>query len=229
MNEDHESPSVNSRQSIAAQIALVSGAVIACGAALALNVWEGLVAQRHPRPPTTLGVIASENEDLAATSNFEILERLALSGPHSLAFSRGAIGERLLNVGWFDAEEWGVWMSGDKASISLPTKVAGATVTSLRLDFIAFAPPTVTQEFRFSVNGQELGHTSVAPRADTLIPAASMTLTMPANADAAPTTSLVVLEIGVNPPVSPADAGVGPDVRKLAFGLSRIEFNPPAE
>jgi hypothetical protein len=126
MNEDHESPSVNSRQSIAAQIALVSGAVIACGAALALNVWEGLVAQRHPSPPTTLGVIASENEDLAATSNFEILERLALSGPHSLAFSRGAIGERLLNVGWFDA---GRMMAGDKASFC---RLVPVTVTSLR-------------------------------------------------------------------------------------------------
>lgn len=229
MNEDQEGSSAINRLSIAAQVMLVSGAVVACGAALALNVWQGVAAQRHPSPPTTLGVIALENKDLAATSNVEILERLALSGPRSLAFSRGAIGEHFLNVGWFDAEEWGVWMSGGNASISMPTTVAGAAVTSLRIDFIAFAPPTVTQEFRFSVNGQELGRTSVAPRGDTLIPAASMTLTMPANADAAPTASLVVLEIGVSQPVSPADAGLGPDVRKLGFGLSRIEFNPPAE
>ena len=229
MNEDPEGQSANSRPGVIAQVALVSGAVLACGAALALNVWQGLAAQRHPSPPTTLGDIASESEDLAATSNFDILERLALSGPRSVAFSRGAIGERLLNFGWFDAEEWGVWTSGDRASISLPTTVAGVTVTSLRIDFVAFAPPTVTQEFSFSVNGQELGHTSVAPRADTLIPAASMTLTMPANADAAPATSLTVLEIGINRPVSPADTGVGPDVRTLGFGLSQIEFNPPAE
>lgn len=213
------------RQNPAPLVFLVVVALLVFSAALTWNVSLGL-DQMPEKPPAPVEAIVEAPPEPAVQSPEAALERLAIEGAEEIQFSPNSLGASLLTSGWFQPEDGGVWISGGgKGSLLAPADVAGVPVTSLRFDFVAFAPPTFPQTFRFSINGQEVGRASVAPREGTMIPGSSVTLPAPAVSDASP----LHIEIEVERPISPADAGVGPDGRKLGFRLSRIVLNPPPE
>jgi hypothetical protein len=226
MSEDQDGRTGSNRFGLAAQSALAGGTALAFVAALVLNVMSGRAALLSPQPPATLGLVALERSDAEASSLFDMLEGFNRGGSPVIGFARDELGEQLLERGWFVAEEWGVWASGGTASLLLPAYIGDLPVSTLRLDFRAFCPPGVAQEFAFSIDGQEVARTSVAAQSETLVPISSLVLVSPGGSEDAVKRGFRVLEIETLRPLSPADAGVGPDLRELGFGLSRITLNP---
>lgn len=212
----------------AAGAVAIAVALVVFSATLTWNTLMGLEQLRRRDAPETLTAITLGAGDEKIASASSVWRQIAAEGPSEIAFGSESLGAALLSTGWLGPEEWGVWSGEGQAALSLPTSIAGASVTSLKIDFVAFAPPGFSQELVFTVDGVELDRTVVAPVEGTLIPAGAITLQLPSEASDAPKRQLLVLEIGISNPISPEDAGVGPDSRRLGIGLSRITLNPGA-
>lgn len=144
-------------------------------------------------------------------------------------FSRGAIGTRLLTSGWSLPEDFGTWSEGPQAVLSLDfsdrTFYEGA---KLSFDILPFLPgknrkrlvrvrigSTPVTEWRFS--SEDRGPEGVSKRFLDI---------QPSHRDAQGFVSIV---FDIETPLSPFEAGISQDTRKLGIAILRMEILPLKE
>jgi hypothetical protein len=141
-----------------------------------------------------------------------------LSGQNYIAVGgNGELFGSLLPTGWSfsDSSMQFIWSEGDEAKIKIPVK--RETEKTLTLELSAFLPgPQSTQTVRVMANGKQLTEAHFSAQDNKK----SVTFTIPGSqADEA------IVSLVIQKPVSPKEAGVSEDPRKLGVALYGINFN----
>jgi hypothetical protein len=148
-------------------------------------------------------------------SGLPVPSRLQVEGP-AIAW---------LGEGWSTPEPWGVWSDGELASIAvlLETPVDASAGAEIHLEGHLFLPPGgEPPDILVSVNGGPAKH----PRARRTGEAdgAEVTLSLPVHLPAASGRYALEVNLHIRNPMSPSDAGMSEDVRRLGFGLHRLRI-----
>lgn len=137
----------------------------------------------------------------------------------TVQFGNGGSGHLFLTRGWSEAEVWGIWSDGDDAEIAFRMPDSART---LRIETLAFLPPGAEhQRVVINANGVE-AMTVMLDKADTNVIELKLT---PAIQHAIKDKGLLRLNLQFADAISPMQAGMSSDSRKLAFGLKAITVN----
>lgn len=165
-------------------------------------------------------IVRAERDEFACaiTRNYEfaVVPRdcyYDIASGEEVEFGAGRAGVRLLGSNWHSPEEWGVWSKGPSTiTLDLPRRPVSLTVRAM-----IFAPATrPSLDFEVRVNGTALTVWRFAAGQ----PDAEKTVSLPVF-DGAVTIEFVPMA----PLISPREAGVSEDDRKLGLGLRRLRID----
>ncbi|CAD6509510.1 hypothetical protein LMG27952_00284 [Paraburkholderia hiiakae] len=129
--------------------------------------------------------------------------------PRIIDFSKqGNLSDSALS-GFGFAEDWGRWSDGAHATLACK----GSNATSALVSLTAFSPGNRRQNVLISANGAD-------PRLFTLDSTQrTLSIPLPSSADGE-----ITLRFDLPDAISPKEAGVSEDFRKLGIGIQKIEF-----
>jgi hypothetical protein len=137
----------------------------------------------------------------------------------TLDFSSAGNGKILLGVGWSDIESWGVWSDGQRSELFLPLSGEVSRPVRISIHGQLFHPPRrlriliehdslILFEHEATIEGEALA-LELGP------------ITLPADVSSIRLRTIFAIDhCG-----SPAELGLNADIRKLGFGLYRIEIS----
>ncbi|SCK31673.1 hypothetical protein VAR608DRAFT_2731 [Variovorax sp. HW608] len=152
-----------------------------------------------------------------AQQGLPVLPRLELD--RGLGASESVPATAWLGEGWSTPEPWGVWSQGELASvIVLLESQAGALAASeIQLTGQLFTPQGHLPELLVSIDGGPAWRPEVRRTAED---EGAVTLSVPW--PKASDRSVLVVNLHIRNPISPLDAGMSEDSRRLGFGLRRL-------
>lgn len=122
-------------------------------------------------------------------------------------------GVNVLDSGWSDPEEWGVWSDGKKASLRFKVEDFINIKYSLVLHVVPFLPPNVNgQAVSFFSNKRHVFDMEIKTTQDVELP-------LYPDSD-----GFVYVELSIKNPISPKQAGLSEDPRFLGVGLMDFEL-----
>lgn len=142
----------------------------------------------------------------------------ALVPGQAAAFGVGRFSAAMLREGWSEPEEWGTWTDQERAeaSLRLPDHIQGDVHLSLSVQ--AYVPPGHDpQRVRIRAGDAPLGEWIVGDQM-------TIPVTVPGSAVV---DDAVALTFELPDAISPAEAGVSTDGRKLGIGLHSIILTAP--
>lgn len=135
-----------------------------------------------------------------------------IANGEEIEFGAGGVGVPLLGVNWHAPEGWGVWSKG---SSTITLDLSGKPAT-LKAQAMIFAPPTRPNlDFEVRVNGTAL----TVWRFSAQEPEAEKTVSIPASEG-----PVTIEFVPLAPLISPSEAGLGEDDRKLGLGLRGLRI-----
>jgi hypothetical protein len=119
--------------------------------------------------------------------------------------------------GWGFTEEWGTWATDQSAKVVLPMPKGDPTKLIIKAD--AFLSPKHTEQVvDIAVNGMRIADHMVLKQAK----GNTLEIKLPRGSQAVGEPLLI--EFRSLNAISPRDAGLGPDERKLGIGLVSMQF-----
>src|ERR1043166_1587020 len=137
-----------------------------------------------------------------------------------ITFDRHGNGVSLLENGWGEPERWGTWSVASRALLRLSIEHKDTSPVDAVLDYRAFVVPghdNVTVTCR--IHDRDVITWSC--RAEN--PSGSQQITIPGDAISAGT---VAMEFLISSPRSPAELGIGSDMRSLGLGIESLQLLP---
>ena len=152
-----------------------------------------------------------------------------LSHENSLSFSDGAQGVQLLSAGWSSPESFGSWSDGKHAVLTLDLgDSAFDDGVKLSVDILPFLPGKV-QKRHVSVRIGELPVTEWFFSSDDLDPEGVSKRFLEIQPGLRDAQGFVNIEFDIETPLSPFEAGISQDTRKLGIAILRMEILPLKE
>lgn len=196
----------------------------------------------NPKPPPGFDLIDSIRyrvmafrqthffpDELTSTENTILylyrLDRVQFPLASPLAFKAGSIWLEMLDRGWSYPENWGIWSSGQDASLTIDPRQLPKSDDGLilALDAHVFVKPShPRQRVEVRVDGSPIAQYSVT------YPTASLAMQIPIRGELLDSMKPIVIDFALPDAISPKALGMGGDTRELAIGLTSARFSPSA-
>jgi hypothetical protein len=183
------------------------------------DVWDNLQAGRHFLVENGLPAPDLRSDrlvllDFGACDPTEFARGPVLEFDHTYAFAQGADGNQFPTEGFSQAESWGRWTDGEKASLFFRLDTTPPAAVSINFEAVSLSPAADGEQVVAVVaNGQACGRLIVSvSRPNDKVTCAPGALRVGDN----------VLILHIEHPTRPIDLGLNADGRHLGLGLKTM-------